>query len=203
MRYWTSDFHFGHANIQRFCPGRPGSNLPDDRRVAYMNDAIVDNFNSILTDDDELWVLGDVAMGPFKESIQNVARIRGKKMLCAGNHDRCWSGMSEKERRKNTEIYREVGFTIMPEIMDAVLDDWIPVGLSHFPYEGDSHGEDRYPQFRPVDNGGPLIHGHVHDEWKINTSSNGSLMINVGVDVWGYFPVSETVLANLIMEYGV
>jgi calcineurin-like phosphoesterase family protein len=47
---------------------------------------------------------------------------------------------------------------------------------------------------RPVDNGLPLIHGHVHNSWKVN-----GRQINVGVDVWDFTPVSEADLSLLVM----
>ena len=63
----------------------------------------------------------------------------------------------------------------------------------HFPYEGDSHDEDRFTRWRPVDDGAWLLHGHVHTSWQVN-----GRQINVGVDVWDYAPVSEAALAALI-----
>lgn len=209
MRWWSSDTHFGHKNIQKFCPTRPGADFPnrsaseEAARVHYMNQTIVNNFNAVIQPDDELWILGDIAMGSFKDSIQFVSQINGTKFLVPGNHDRCWSGMSQKERDKNTQAYLDVGFTILPETTGAMLHHVVPVMVSHFPYEGDHVGEDRYPEHRPTDNGLPLIHGHVHDEWQINTSRKGSLMINVGVDMWDYKPVSEDTLISMISYYGV
>jgi calcineurin-like phosphoesterase family protein len=63
----------------------------------------------------------------------------------------------------------------------------------HFPYRGDSHDQDRYVEHRPVDEGAWLLHGHVHERWRVLDR-----MINVGVDVWDYRPVSEATLADLI-----
>ena len=63
----------------------------------------------------------------------------------------------------------------------------------HFPYRGDSHDHDRFVDDRPADRGRWLLHGHVHDRWL-----QRGRMINVGVDAWGYRPVSETELASII-----
>ena len=63
----------------------------------------------------------------------------------------------------------------------------------HFPYRGDSQGLDRYPQARPPDTGGWLLHGHVHELWRQHQR-----MINVGCDAWDCRPVDEATLAALI-----
>ena len=55
---------------------------------------------------------------------------------------------------------------------------------------GDSGEEDRYVDRRPADDGGWLLHGHVHERWRWHRR-----MINVGVDVWDYRPVAEAALA--------
>ncbi len=45
----------------------------------------------------------------------------------------------------------------------------------------------------PVDEGEWLLHGHVHEQW----ADNGR-MINVGVDVRGYRPISEAAILEII-----
>lgn len=63
----------------------------------------------------------------------------------------------------------------------------------HFPYEGDSRAEDRYVDWRPLDRGRVLLHGHVHSSWRTN-----GRMINVGVDVWDFAPISEQQIIELV-----
>ena len=41
--------------------------------------------------------------------------------------------------------------------------------------------------------------GHVHEKWKV-MKKNNVLLINVGVDVWDFRPVSFQKLYNLIQE---
>lgn len=77
-------------------------------------------------------------------------------------------------------------------------DDWKDHPLdaalfSHFPYAGDSHGEDRYVELRPDDWGQPIIHGHVHTDWHVN-----GRQFNVGVDVNDFTPVSEETLIDWV-----
>lgn len=54
--FFTSDTHFGHANIINLCK-RPF------RDVNHMNDMLVENWNSVITDDDIVFHLGDFALG--------------------------------------------------------------------------------------------------------------------------------------------
>lgn len=185
MRFFTSDMHFHHRNIMEYCPGRPGESAED------MSEVLIDNWNRTVGPDDEVWVLGDVAMGRIDESLPLVGRLNGRKRLVAGNHDRCWSPLGPKAA-KWRQRYLDVGFELIVE--EAVID--VPelgaVTLCHFPFEGDSHDEDRYVDQRPADYGQWLFHGHVHDAWKIK-----GRQINVGVDVWDYTPVSLDQMVDL------
>ena len=56
-----------------------------------MDKAIMKNYNGTVTDDDEVYFVGDITMrGPIhKESIrQIIGRMKGQKHLILGNHDR-------------------------------------------------------------------------------------------------------------------
>jgi len=55
---------------------------------------------------------------------------------------------------------------------------------------------DRYAQFRLRDEGIPLLHGHVHESFRERRTKKGTWGINVGVDWWGYAPVSAETLAQ-------
>ncbi len=185
MRFFTADLHFGHRNIIRYCE-RP------HRSVDHMNADLVARWNDTVGDDDEVWVLGDVAMGRIDESLEHIRDLRGRKVLVAGNHDRCWAG-----RKRAPDLwhdrYRTVGFDEIHQGTVTVEVAGCSVSAGHFPYEGDSHDEDRFTHWRPVDTGDWLLHGHVHTRWRVN-----GRQINVGVDVWDYAPVSEDDLAIII-----
>lgn len=190
--FFTSDLHFGHANIQSYCPTRPGTTVPE------MNEILIDNWNDTVGRDDTVWVLGDVAMGKIAESLPLVKRLRGTKLLIPGNHDRCWYPFGRKVAQW-TPKYEEVGFTVFNDRERMRIGEWdgFPlVKMSHLPYDGDHTEEDRYLDQRPTDEGHILLHGHVHDGWKLKMSASGTPQINVGVDVWDYRPVAlETLIA--------
>jgi calcineurin-like phosphoesterase family protein len=186
-RWFTADLHFGHANIIRYCD-RP---FPD---VPTMDAGLVERWNDVVAADDEVWVLGDVAMGPIDASLANVGRLAGTKLLVPGNHDRCWPGHGARSEGW-AERYVAAGFArILDEQVALTLGDR-QVLACHFPYEGDSHDDDRYGAHRPMDRGEVLLHGHVHTRWQVD-----GRQVNVGCDVWDYRPVSEAELLSAIAD---
>lgn len=179
-RFFTSDTHFGHQRIIELC------NRPFDS-VEEMNEVMIQRWNSVVKPTDTVIHLGDVALGKIAESLPLVGRLNGRKALVPGNHDRVFSAEKVKQRERFLPEYRKVfNGGIMKEIETLGFPNGEIALISHFPYTGDSHGADRHADKRPTDNGVPLIHGHVHDEWKFNGH-----MFNVGVDVNNFFPVSE------------
>lgn len=86
MKTWvTSDLHFGHNNIMNFCPVTRAHYKND---VAYMNEAMVREWNDIVAPDDVVYILGDVAFLPAQKATEYMRRLNGKKILIEGNHDR-------------------------------------------------------------------------------------------------------------------
>lgn len=184
MRWFTSDTHFGHARVIELCK-RPFKD------VDHMNEVMANNWNERVHPDDEVFHLGDVALGKRQDTLQIVKRLNGTKYLIPGNHDNCWQGHS-RVRPKDRALYTDVGFivlpreTIMPVAGNVVL-------ACHLPYEGDSHHEERYTEKRPVDEGRWLLCGHVHEAW-----AQSGKQINVGVDVRSFAPMSEDEIGEII-----
>jgi calcineurin-like phosphoesterase family protein len=97
--WFTSDFHFGHFNIIRYC------NRPFESTVV-MDALIADRMNAHVKPNDTLYFLGDFCLG----SVEKVAAYR-KRLNCKtihfveGNHDKVtrksqsvfasWSSLSE------------------------------------------------------------------------------------------------------------
>ena len=184
-RFWTSDLHFGHANIIRYC-NRPFADVDE------MNLGLIARWNAVVEPDDSVWVLGDVAMGKIDDSLALISALNGTKTLVAGNHDRCWEPGGPRHGQW-TERYLDAGFAdVLQGTVDVELGGRAAIAC-HFPYEGDSHDDDRFVPMRPRDTGLILLHGHVHERWRVN-----GRQINVGVDVWEYTPVTdEQILAAL------
>lgn len=92
MTVWvTSDLHFSHRRISEFCPHRQTKSyidVPTDESVIEMNELIISNWNSVVSTEDEVYILGDVCMSRICDSIKYISRLNGKKHLIKGNHDK-------------------------------------------------------------------------------------------------------------------
>lgn len=183
--WFTADLHLGHTNIICYS-ARPFGD------AEAMNRALIDGWNEVVDEGDDVWMLGDFAMGKIDETLPLVGELRGRKVLLAGNHDRCWA---EHGRRANgwEERYLDAGFAEVRQGQLNINISGVTTLACHFPYRGDSHDHDRYAEQRPVDRGAWLVHGHVHERWQQRRR-----MINVGVDAWNYRPVSEATLRDVM-----
>src|SRR6478736_1753276 len=188
MRFFTSDTHFWHARIIEL------SNRPF-RDVEHMNEEIILRWNSKVAPTDTVFHLGDVMLGQnFVEHLPLLGRLNGHKTLVVGNHDRMFGKMSTEKYDRWMNAYGEH----FDDIVEAKL---VTIGehnvyLSHFPYDGDGEGkEDRYTEFRILDDGTTLVHGHTHSPKGITRSKRGTLQIHVGQDAWNYEPVSEEMIS--------
>ena len=52
-----------------------------------MNDAILDSINAVCNERDELYILGDVLMGPRKQGLHLIEKLKPRLHLIRGNHD--------------------------------------------------------------------------------------------------------------------
>ena len=219
MRYFTSDPHYYHKNVIKYCD-RPFTRHVDklkdltfvhpnelneatEKDVVEMNEALVANWNSVVTPEDEVIVVGDFAMA-FRSVELYTNRLNGRKILVAGNHDFCHPAHKKAkkpdEQKKWVAKYLHWGWAEVHLKMELDLPGIGLVNVSHMPYKGggDSGEEERHEKHRLDDDRKILIHGHIHEKGLITRSSKGTLQVNVGVDVWNMTPVSEDRLVELI-----
>lgn len=78
--WFTADTHFGHANIIGYCK-RPFTS------VAEMDAALIANWNAVVGPNDDVWHLGDFAIGGGATADAYLSRLNGQKHLVWGNHD--------------------------------------------------------------------------------------------------------------------
>lgn len=80
--YFISDLHLGHKNICKWAGPQRGN----CKTTAEHNQWIVDQWNSVVTKRDTVFVLGDVAFD--MEYIKLLDEMKGTKKLVRGNHDK-------------------------------------------------------------------------------------------------------------------
>jgi calcineurin-like phosphoesterase family protein len=178
---FTSDHHFGHANIIKYC-SRPYNS------VGHMNALMENTWNAVVNEGDTVYYVGDFAMQPSMVT-EILPRLNGTKVLIAGNHDRCHGGAE-----KWVDHYLNAGFISIHKHLDLEIAGE-NVLVHHFPYRNEADPGQKFFGSRPVDKGGWLIHGHVHNRWKVARKQ-----INVSVEIWDYAPVALETIAELIKQ---
>lgn len=209
--FFTSDLHFNHkAMVRDTTTGEPGWRPFDT--LDDLNRTIIDRWNSVVEDNDIVYVLGDVCMGKRTDTLPLVRELAGTKFLIPGNHDNCWEGLiypqvipevQAKQRAKVDgwrEKYLELGGfeDILPSQVRVTLIS--PAGthmdfdLCHFPALGPREGDDRYPWAYPPISETYNIHGHTHEPYRLHDGNQ----IHIGVDAWDFTPVSTGQIFDLI-----
>lgn len=156
MRYYISDLHFCHANLNEYMDHRGFEN------VETMNEYMIQKWNSRVRRNDEVVILGDFCISPDGEQVNTILkRLKGKKYLIIGNHDRYLSSKTfDPTLFQWIEPYKELN------------DNKRKIILSHYPimcYNG---------QYRRDENGVPktyMLYGHVHntfDEYLVRSFQN-------------------------------
>lgn len=200
--FFTSDEHFNHkyvAALRGF--GTISYDDNGNRHVeadldAY-NNHIITVWNSHVTKDDTVWLLGDASLGTWEQAEASFRQLNGTIHLITGNHDRCWPGNrnSHDWQHKYMQYFRSVQPFARRKIEGKV------VLLSHFPYDGDHvsdarpNGEDRDTQYRLRNEGQWLLHGHTHQSHIMT----GLRMLHVGWDTW-HAPVPLETVSGVIRK---
>ena len=103
--YFTSDTHFCHANIIKYC-NRPFKNVDE------MDETIITNWNSVVKHDDLVYHLGDVGFGDIKNVLR---RLNGRIILIRGSHDK--SALQVPERFEKISSLLEIKIEDHPIIL--------------------------------------------------------------------------------------
>ena len=161
-----------------------------------MNRGLIELWNETVGPGDEVWIIGDFAMGRIRETLALVPYLQGRKFLVPGNHDRCSPAYPHRRDRVEdwVDLYLEAGFeAIKPPGRFEI--GGVLCNVNHFPYLSpvDLQYRDGFEAFRPPEDSLPLVHGHVHTAWQVK-----GRMVNVGVDVWDFRPISELALIDAL-----
>jgi calcineurin-like phosphoesterase family protein len=189
MIFFTADPHFGHKNVIKYCD-RPYQDVEE------MDEALLENSNSVVTVNDILYVIGDVAFLNRKETVKICQRWNGQKRLIYGNHDLKFPPKFWIEEAGFVEAHK-LGYG---ETLDRRLQSdsaYLDCSMSHYPLrEALGAYDDRahlLPHAPEQASGLVLLHGHVHEKWHIKGK-----MLNVGVDVNNMTPISLPQVCRLV-----
>lgn len=170
MIFFTADTHFYHAGIISLCR-RPFAT------VKNMNNVLIRNWNSYVTDRDEVYVLGDFLFGGnAKDANYTLRRMKGKKYLIRGNHDDTY--LKDSEFDHSLFEWVKDFFILRHDNCDFVLFHYPILEWPGF-YSGACH-----------------LYGHIHNapllrpDEKHFSALKGHRSVNVGVDVHDFFPVN-------------
>lgn len=135
--FYIADTHFGHEKIIPMC-NRPFKDIQD------MHEQLIKKWNSKVSDEDTVYILGDVCFKMSKQDIISVLKqLNGRKILLKGNHD------------------KYVGQRDFDECFEGIYDilqineDKQQIILCHYPiidYAGMYYGA-------------KMIYGHVHNRY--------------------------------------
>lgn len=176
--------HFGHRLMTRL------RGFGED--VSAHDEHIVNKWNSVITPDDEVWILGDLTLKHPNQIADLFYRLNGRKKIVLGNHDKAHplNRGYEKVFEDTLHMFSYMGTSA------SIRVDGTMILMSHFPYSGDHTREDRHNQWRLNDEGLFLLHGHTHKEERQESDH----MLHVGWDSWGR-PVSESEVMRYFYDW--
>lgn len=202
--WFTSDLHLGHRAVaydRRYGGWPKDRSLITPEDVTWHDTMLAENWDAVVDKDDVVWVLGDLIANPnsLTMALEWIEARPGVKHLILGNHDPAHP--MNRDGWKWLYRYRPAFASVQQSARRRI--DGQEVLLSHFPYMGDGDGKgDRDQQWRLLNLGVPILHGHVHSKHVITHSCvpGGNLVkqIHVGLDAWDYTPVSLDQVVGLL-----
>lgn len=166
-RIWfSSDWHIGDANVAAF------RGISVEENTANILDFWAANVHK----DDQIFFLGDLSIRDVPGALRAIKPLPGTKHIIAGNHDPvhpCLSKDSHKHYRKFADVFDSVQTFARRKI--AGQEVW----LSHFPFREDHSDPPRHMNYRVIDFGQWLMHGHTH---KADQGLHDGREIHVGWD---------------------
>lgn len=180
--FFTSDSHFGHENIMKYC-NRPFSSIQEH------DEEMIRRWNEVVPENGIVFHLGDFAFASESYIKSVLERLNGKKYLVFGNHD--W--------RRMTKGICEKYFEDVSQQMVIRIDNQI-IYLNHFPFlafAGAWRGLDASWQ----------IFGHVHTSTRTSNGLDVQRMkylfpqqFDCGVDHNDFYPYRYEEIKEIITD---
>jgi calcineurin-like phosphoesterase family protein len=167
--FFTADTHFHHFNIIKYC-NRPFVDTVE------MDNAIIDNWNSLVGKDDLVYHLGDFCFGKRDcEFDFYFNKLNGKICFIEGNHDSL--AFKNKHKFFSYRNYHEI------KINNQLII------LCHYPMM----------TWRNKHHGSFMLHGHCHYNLPATRKdSNYGKILDVGVDGNNFKPYSFEEIKSIL-----
>ena len=162
--FFTSDLHFGDERLYLYGRDLVFKNAKDFEL------AIIKNWNNVVSKDDLVIVVGDVAFS--RDDLNVLDKLNGEKWLVKGNYDISPEKGGTAKFDITDDLLKKY-FTKVVDDMEIKINDE-KIYINHFPTNADY----RF-----------CICGHIHGTWKVQRN-----MINVGCDAWHFMPISEDMI---------
>jgi calcineurin-like phosphoesterase family protein len=175
--WFTSDTHFGHSGIIKFCD-RPFESVDE------MNQILIDNWNSVIPPDGIVFHLGDFS---WNNNIKNIiCNLNGNIVLIKGNHD------NQNLKQGAYKFFLEVHNQLQIQVGNSIIY------LNHYPFL--TYGG-VYKEKNPI----IQCFGHIHMSKYKNTGTDTPRyefllpsQYDVGVDLNDFKPISYKELKERI-----
>ena len=185
--FFTSDTHFCHTNIIKYCK-RPFASVEEN------DEELIRRWNEKVPEDGTVFHLGDVAFGDTERVDNILKRLNGKIYLVIGNHD--WRRIVANHKWRFELMTQQINMKIGKR----------HIILNHYPmlaFSGAWRGEDATYQ----------LFGHVHTSPYTDEGLDQARMkylftsqYDVGVDNNDFTPVSwkevDQIINNQMMSLG-
>lgn len=178
MIYFISDTHFNHSKEFLYIPRGFTS-------VLEHNEGIIERWNSVVNDDDDVYLLGDCMLENNDSGMECMKRLNGKIHIIFGNHD---------------SIARQELYKTLPNVVEicgyaTVLKyKGYHFYLSHYPALVSNYDTDKPLKTRVIS-----LCGHTHTQNKFNDIDKG-LIYHVDADAHDCTPVSIDEIIEDIKE---
>jgi calcineurin-like phosphoesterase family protein len=154
--WFTSDTHFYHKNILKFCPNtRTGSDYLE------MTEDLIHNWNRDVRKGDRVYLLGDVCFSNAVDTRNVLRRLNGQIHLVYGNHDRViQSNRDIQQMFTSIDNYKEIKIGQQKVV------------LFHFPML----------EWNSMHHGAYALFGHVHGSMDNHPEVVNWRTMDVGID---------------------
>lgn len=158
----TSDLHFCHNKPFIYEPRGFSS-------IEEMNETIINNFNKVIDEDDDLYILGDLMLMNNDIGIEYINKLKGNIHIILGNHD------------SNMRVNYYMNCSKVKDIQYSYLTKYKKYHfyLSHYPVHLGNYDMQMSKMW--------CLHGHTHSKEKFNDVDKN---YNVALDAHNCFPVN-------------